>query len=91
MDHIKTGMNAKLYQTLVFHKVPWAIIKHMVDEELVELEPTVERWSDSDAVGDHAPRALGIENWPVKRIERICARLAFSMRELHKTNSQGHT
>lgn len=45
--HIKEHMNPNLYQILVSHKVPWSIIKHIVDEDWVDLESTVERWPDT--------------------------------------------
>ena len=43
-------VNPKLYQSLVSHKLPWSIIKRMVDEDWVDLESTMERWPDAQAV-----------------------------------------
>ena len=82
--YIRQHMNDKVYETLVANKVPWLIIKQLVDEDWVDVSTLLARWANTEALYTVGAASLEIGDWPPKHVEKVLARMASSMEDLRR-------
>ena len=82
--YIRQHMNDKVYETLVANKVPWLIVKQLVDEDWVDVSTLIARWANVDALYRLGAASLDIADWPNKDIEKVLARLASALDDLKR-------
>ena len=60
VNHIKTNLNEKVYHVMADNRVPWLIIKGMVDAGWTDLNSVSNRFPTQDSLHDKGPGNLDI-------------------------------
>ena len=89
-EYLRTQMDRKVFETYTANKVPWLVLKNMVDEEWTDIASVSSRFPDKATLYSEGAKRLGIEAWTPKQQEKVLARMAAAQDDLslHKANKQ---
>jgi hypothetical protein len=83
-------MDRRVYETYTANKVPWLVLKTMVDEAWTDVASVSTRFPDKQILYAEGAKRLDIEEWTPKEQEKVLARMAAAQEDLslHRASKQ---